>query len=104
MQALTFYRCNNLNMNKLNIKDSQQIHVSIEQCSNVKISRLIITAPEKSPNTDGIHVGRTKNISIKRCIIRTGDDCISIVDGSMNVKVTELSCGPGHGIRYVDHD
>lgn len=28
-----------------------------------------------------------------------GDDCISIVSGSKNVEATDITCGPGHGIR-----
>ena len=28
-----------------------------------------------------------------------GDDCISIVSGSKNVTATDITCGPGHGIR-----
>ena len=28
-----------------------------------------------------------------------GDDCISIVSGSKNVRATRITCGPGHGIR-----
>jgi polygalacturonase len=28
-----------------------------------------------------------------------GDDCISIVSGSENVEATDITCGPGHGIR-----
>ena len=29
-----------------------------------------------------------------------GDDCISIVSGSQNVQATDITCGPGHGIRF----
>ncbi|KAH9774534.1 polygalacturonase QRT2 [Citrus sinensis] len=59
---------------------------------------LLVIAPGNSPNTDGIHVTGTQNILIKNCVIRTGDDCISIVSGSKNVRATDIICGPGHGI------
>lgn len=72
MQALTFYNCNNLVVKNLNIQDSQQIHVSFEKCSNVRALNLRVTAPEESPNTDGIHVTDTQNIQISNCVIGTG--------------------------------
>lgn len=32
--------------------------------------------------------------------IFSGDDCISIVNASSNIKMKRIFCGPGHGIRY----
>ncbi|KAK8600630.1 hypothetical protein V6N12_050483 [Hibiscus sabdariffa] len=69
--ALTFYRSKNLMVQNLKIQDAQQIHVSFEKCSNVEASALTVTAPETSPNTDGIHVTRTQNIRITDSIIGT---------------------------------
>ena len=71
-QALTFYNGNNLIVKNLNIQDAQQIHVSFEKCVNVQVSNLKVTAPETSPNTDGIHVTNTQNIQISNCVIGTG--------------------------------
>ncbi|KAI0516411.1 hypothetical protein KFK09_009086 [Dendrobium nobile] len=96
--ALTFFSCNQLRVENLNLINSQQIHVSVEECTDAIISNVMITAPEESPNTDGIHVSKTSNILIKDCVIRTGDDCISIATGSQNVSVMSIVCGPGHGI------
>ncbi|XP_039008431.1 polygalacturonase-like [Hibiscus syriacus] len=96
--ALSFYKSKNLMVQNLNIQDAQQIHVSFEKCNNVQASGLTVTAPEKSPNTDGIHVSHTQNIRITDSIIATGDDCISIVSGSQNVQALNITCGPGHGI------
>ncbi|XP_010257197.1 PREDICTED: polygalacturonase [Nelumbo nucifera] len=96
--AVTFYNCNNLGLKNMRIKDAQQIHVSFEKCSNVQASNLMITAPEKSPNTDGIHITNTQNIQIKSSVIGTGDDCMSIESGSRTVEATDITCGPGHGI------
>ncbi|OMO71482.1 Glycoside hydrolase, family 28 [Corchorus olitorius] len=100
--AITFYKNKNLIVKDLKIQDAQQIHVSFEGCTKVRASNLMVTAPEKSPNTDGIHVTRTQDIQISNCTIGTGDDCISIVSGSQNVQAMDITCGPGHGIRSID--
>ncbi|ONK81151.1 uncharacterized protein A4U43_C01F25830 [Asparagus officinalis] len=99
--AITFYGSNNLVVENLKVKNSQQIHEQFEKCTNFRASYLSITAPENSPNTDGIHITSTQNINLDHCNIGTGDDCISIVDGAQTVKATNISCGPGHGIKYM---
>ncbi|XP_021890788.1 polygalacturonase QRT2-like [Carica papaya] len=96
--AVTFYECSNLIVSNIWFQNSQKMHISFQSCLYVKALNLVVTAPENSPNTDGIHVTGTRNILIKNCLIRTGDDCISIVSGSKNVRATGITCGPGHGI------
>ncbi|CAL2237068.1 unnamed protein product [Prunus armeniaca] len=96
--AMTFFGCINLQVDNIRFQNPQKMHLSFHECVNVKASNLIVTAPEDSPNTDGIHVTGTQNIKIMNCLIRTGDDCISIVSGSRNVRATDIICGPGHGI------
>ncbi|XP_071674669.1 polygalacturonase-like [Lolium perenne] len=76
--ALSFHRCNNLKVDNMKIVNSQQIHVSVEDCTNVQLARLSITAPSTSPNTDGIHITRSTDVQVRDCVIKTGDDCISI--------------------------
>ncbi|CAN1342467.1 unnamed protein product [Linum perenne] len=98
MQAVTFHECNNLVVSNLRFKNSQRMHLSFDNCLNVRASHLLVTAPWDSPNTDGIHVTATRNIQITKSLIKTGDDCISIVSGSKYVKATDITCGPGHGI------
>uniref|UniRef100_K4AKQ8 endo-polygalacturonase n=1 Tax=Setaria italica TaxID=4555 RepID=K4AKQ8_SETIT len=104
--ALSFHLCKNLRVEDLKIVNSQQIHVSVEDCTNVQLARLSITAPHSSPNTDGIHITRSKDVKVTNCKIRTGkyhqhvhrDDCVSIEDGTHNLHVSKVVCGPGHGI------
>ncbi|KAH1137418.1 hypothetical protein AAZX31_10G084100 [Glycine max] len=96
--AVTFYQCNNLKVTNLRFKNAQQMHIRFQKCNNVAASNLVVRAPGNSPNTDGIHVTETKNILISNSIIGTGDDCISIVSGSQNVRAIDIKCGPGHGI------
>lgn len=96
--AVTFTSCTNLGVSGIRSKNAQQMHITFQKCENVKAWNLKVYAPESSPNTDGIHVTGSKNVQIMSSLIRTGDDCVSIVNGSSNVKVTDIKCGPGHGI------
>ncbi|KAK1664184.1 hypothetical protein QYE76_052343 [Lolium multiflorum] len=96
--ALFFRSCSHLVVDDLEVRDSMQMHVVIAYCWKVLVSRLFVTAPGWSPNTDGIHVSNSREVSIIDSTITTGDDCISIVSGSEFVRATGIFCGPGHGI------
>ncbi|CAO2828956.1 unnamed protein product [Amaranthus hypochondriacus] len=96
--AVTFVGCKNFMLDGLKITNAQQMHLTFQRCNGVRASNIFIKAPGNSPNTDGIHITETRNIRLTRSLIRTGDDCVSIVSGSKNVHISEITCGPGHGI------
>ncbi|KAG9459669.1 hypothetical protein H6P81_004177 [Aristolochia fimbriata] len=96
--AITFHRCNDLKVRNLMIRDSQQDHLAFTTCKGVQVSHLEIIAPHDSPNTDGIHISESTRVEVKNSIVGTGDDCVSIVSNSSNVRIVNLICGPGHGI------
>ncbi|KAL5976942.1 hypothetical protein ACLOJK_021279 [Asimina triloba] len=70
--ALTFASCKGLVVKDLKIRNSQQVHLSFQKCQFVEAANLTIIAPERSPNTDGIHVTATQNINIEDSVIGTG--------------------------------
>ncbi|CAN1221521.1 G9 [Linum grandiflorum] len=82
----------------LTSKDAKQFHISVFGSKNYTLSNLKIQAPRDSPNTDGIHIGKSTQVTIQNSIIGTGDDCVSIGDAVEQVTVTNVTCGPGHGI------
>ncbi|KAJ8640537.1 hypothetical protein MRB53_017231 [Persea americana] len=96
--AMSFAFCNGLVLSGFQLFDNPKNHIHTFQCNGVVISHLTITAPEDSPNTDGINIGESTGVQIYNCTIGTGDDCISFLNGTSNVHVSSITCGPGHGI------
>ncbi|MFS7929520.1 putative glycosidase [Helianthus anomalus] len=97
-QNLSFNFIQNSLITGITSKDSKNFHSNVMSCTNVTFDNFKILAPAESPNTDGIHLGWSKHITIKNSVIRTGDDCISIGDGCENLRIEGVKCGPGHGI------
>ena len=79
-------------------KDSKNFHANVLSCNNINFDGFKIHAPGDSPNTDGIHIGRSNGVSVANTNIATGDDCVSLGDGNTNITVVNVYCGPGHGI------
>ncbi|CAA3029342.1 polygalacturonase At1g48100 [Olea europaea subsp. europaea] len=96
--ALRFYASYNITVRDVRIVNSPLCHLKFDNSEGVKINNITISAPETSPNTDGIHLQNTKDVEIQYSNIACGDDCVSIQTGCSNVHVHHISCGPGHGI------
>ncbi|XP_040372854.1 probable polygalacturonase At3g15720 [Rosa chinensis] len=97
-KALHFHGCHNLLLTGLTHVNSPKGHISISNCRYVYVANLTITAPEESPNTDGIDISNSNHVNIHASYIGTGDDCIAINSGCSNINITNIACGPGHGI------
>ncbi|KAJ8461706.1 hypothetical protein OPV22_034632 [Ensete ventricosum] len=96
--TLKFDGVRNSKVARLSLLNSKAFHVKFHRCDNINVSGLKISAPQNSRNTDGIHIAVTNGITIRSSIIGTGDDCISVGQGSRNVTISNIICGPGHGI------
>uniref|UniRef100_A0A7N0TM72 Uncharacterized protein n=1 Tax=Kalanchoe fedtschenkoi TaxID=63787 RepID=A0A7N0TM72_KALFE len=78
--------------------NAKGFHFHVTNSNNITVRHVTITAPGDSPNTDGIHVSTSSFVNITHSVIGSGDDCVSIGQGALNVSVTDVTCGPGHGI------
>lgn len=96
--ALKFLDVNNSVVTGITSRDSMMFHFHIHRCNNIEFTNLKLQAPGESPNTDGMHISRSTNIKVSNSIIGTGDDCISVGHGTTNIAITNITCGPGHGI------
>uniref|UniRef100_A0A2C9W3N9 Pectate lyase superfamily protein domain-containing protein n=1 Tax=Manihot esculenta TaxID=3983 RepID=A0A2C9W3N9_MANES len=97
-KALQFHRCDNLELSGLTHINSPKGHMGLNYCNGVSISNLTITAPQDSPNTDGIDISYSSQVNIFNSTIATGDDCIAINGGCSYININNVKCGPGHGI------
>nr|POF10832.1 polygalacturonase [Quercus suber] len=95
---IRFNYVTNSKVQDITSKDSKFFHINLLECKKLQFQHVTITAPTDSPNTDGIHVGRSSQITITNADIGTGDDCISIGDGTQDITVNQVTCRPGHGI------
>ncbi|XP_010092712.2 exopolygalacturonase [Morus notabilis] len=106
--TMRFDFVSNARIHHLKSIDSKSTHFTIFGCENLNITKVQISAPSDSPNTDGIKIGTSRHVGISRATIGTGDDCVSVLPGSSDIRISEVVCGPGHGIsvgslgKYVD--
>ncbi|KAL6492787.1 hypothetical protein OROGR_032546 [Orobanche gracilis] len=98
MQALTIDSSSAVKVKDLTIQNGQQMNFAIARSDSIRVTGIKVTAPGDSPNTDGIHITASTDVVLEKCKIGTGDDCVSIVSGSSNIKMKNIFCGPGHGI------
>ncbi|KAJ8755887.1 hypothetical protein K2173_024432 [Erythroxylum novogranatense] len=97
-KVIAFNFCTNFLFRNLKLINGPSQFVKVFQCRRSTISGLTITAPEDSPNTDGINISHSESIFVLHSNIASGDDCISVLSGSSNINVSNITCGPGHGI------
>ncbi|OWM77542.1 exopolygalacturonase-like [Punica granatum] len=95
---LRFNFVTNALVQDITTRDSKNFHVNVLGCKNFTFNRFTVTAPGDSPNTDGIHIAKVDGVNVTDSNIGTGDDCISIGDGTKQLHITGVNCGPGHGI------
>ncbi|XP_021806593.1 polygalacturonase [Prunus avium] len=96
--TLGFSYSNNIVVSGLVSLNSQMFHIVINDCQNVQMQGVRVSASGNSPNTDGIHVQMSSGVTILNSKIATGDDCVSIGPGTSNLWIESVACGPGHGI------
>lgn len=79
LQTLYFHNCNGILVKEMKYVNSGMNHISVNECNDVIISNIYISAPDESPNTDGIDVSKSKNVLIQDSVIATGKYIIIIV-------------------------
>jgi hypothetical protein len=77
-QMICFCLCQQLSVTDVSLVDSPYWGLFVLGCSDVQIRSLTITNPPATRNGDGIDIDCSRNVTISDCIIRSGDDCITV--------------------------
>jgi polygalacturonase len=105
-QFIQPYRCKNVLIEDVTIRDSPMWEIHPVLCTNVTVSGVKISS--HGPNNDGCDPESCTDVLIKDCYFDTGDDCIAIKSGrnadgrrlkapTRNVVVQSCHMKDGHG-------
>jgi polygalacturonase len=105
-QLIKIDRCKNVEISGIKTLNPPNTHVSVRDSEDVVFRGLTMTAPDESPNTDAINLGRVKRVLIERCAISTGDDNVAIIASGKagreaaceDITIRECAFGFGHGL------
>ncbi len=100
------YKCKNVLIEGITLKDSPMWVMNPVLCENVTILNVKVNG--LGPNTDGCDPESCKNVLIKGCLFNTGDDCIAIKSGrnndgrrinvpAENIVIQDCHMQDGHG-------
>ena len=105
-QFIQSYRCKNVLIEGVTIKNSPMWEIHPVLCQNVTVQRVKISS--HGPNNDGCDPESCTDVLIKDCYFDTGDDCIAIKSGrnadgrrlnapAENVVIQNCEMKDGHG-------
>jgi polygalacturonase len=104
------YRCRNVLIEGVTIRNAPMWEVHPVLCTNVTVRGLTIDSA--GPNTDGCDPESCRDVLIEDCFFNTGDDCIAIKSGrnadgrrlntaSENIVIRDCRMQNGHGAVTV---
>ena len=107
-QFIQPYRCANVLIEGVKLRNSPMWQVHPVLCTNVTVKDLSIQASIDGPNTDGCDPESCRDVLITNCDFDTGDDCIAIKAGrnadgrrvpvpTENVVIQKCRMKNGHG-------
>lgn len=78
LQALRFYGSSGVTVTGITIQNSQQTHLKFDDCTAVQVSDFTASSPGDSPNTDGIHLQNSQDVTIYSSTLACGNSKIYI--------------------------
>ena len=91
-QLVCFIECENVRVQDVTIVDSPCWSCYVLGCAFVQIRGLKVFNPLWMLNSDGIDIDASRYVTVSDCIIRTGDDAITLRACEQRIKNKEMHC------------
>ena len=112
-----FYQCDHVTVSGVTLRNSPMWTQVLRFSNTITVSGVTVSAPSGSPNTDGVDVIGSSNVTLSTLNISVGDDNIAIKSGlpvnpasakqiglpqmaTAQVQVTDITAGNGDGIVF----
>ncbi len=115
---IEFYQCANVSVSNITLQNSPMWHLALRFSNKINVTGLTVATSGSSPNTDGIDLVGSTNVTIANANLSGGDDNVAIKSGlplnaeipndpkevglpvqpTSNVTITNSVIGNGHGI------
>lgn len=92
---------NNITLYQITLKNSPNFHVASNNTDGLTLWAITINTPSTARNTDGFDPMGSKNVTLTRSSISTGDDNVAIKAGnaaSSHISILNNHFGFGHGM------
>lgn len=114
---LEFYQCDQVTISGVTLQNAPMWTQALRFSSNITESGVTVTAPASAPNTDGVDVVGSTNVTLSNLNISVGDDNIAFKSGlpieptdskqkglpqmaTSHARVTNITVGEGDGIVF----
>lgn len=77
-QMILLCCCQDVLVQDISLRDSTYWGLFLLGCEDVRVRGLLIENPPLTPNGDGIDIDCSRNVTVSDCIIRSGDDAITL--------------------------
>jgi hypothetical protein len=91
-QMIFLCRCRQVSVRDAQLKNSPYWGLFTLGCEDVHIRGLTIVNPPATANGDGIDIDCSRNVTISDCIIRSGDDCITVRGNKRRLGEAAMAC------------
>ena len=75
-RMIQFFKCKNVRFEDITFKDSPGWTCWIRHCEDFSAERVKIAGDQRMINNDGFHIDSCRRVRIRRCDIKSGDDCV----------------------------